>query len=83
MADVILRLPLSLFVKFVKIGYILPELQEYLSHPIRKHYLVKNLPPSLRNILLIGRKYIYSIHEIITRLCYIGLANFGQQVWSV
>lgn len=48
MCDVLLGLPLSLFTKIHNITFVIPELEHYLNHPIRKHYLVKNLPVSLR-----------------------------------
>lgn len=48
MCDVLMGLPLSIFVQLYNIKYAIPELDRYLSHPIRKHYLVKNLPVSLR-----------------------------------
>lgn len=46
MCDVLLRLPLSIFVKVHNITFVIPELEHYLNHPIRKHYLIKNLPVS-------------------------------------
>ncbi|XP_046745508.1 general transcription factor 3C polypeptide 1 [Diprion similis] len=79
MCDVLLRIPLSIFVKVHNVPYFIPELETYLNHPIRKHFLVKNLPSQIRNILLMARKYIYNIHESVTRLCYIGLLQFGHQ----
>lgn len=48
MCDVLMGLPLSIFVQLHNINYIIPDLECYLSHPIRKHYLVKDLPVSLR-----------------------------------
>lgn len=48
MCDVLMSLPLSIFVKIYNIKYVIPDFDHYLSHPIRKHYLVKNLPVSLR-----------------------------------
>lgn len=48
MCDVLLGLPLSIFVKVHNITFMIPELEHYLNHPIRKHYLVKNLPVSLK-----------------------------------
>lgn len=48
MCDVLMSLPLSIFVRVYNIKYIIPDFDHYLSHPIRKHYLVKNLPVSLR-----------------------------------
>ncbi|KOC70674.1 General transcription factor 3C polypeptide 1 [Habropoda laboriosa] len=79
MCDVILRLPLSIFLKIHYISFEIPEIDKYVSHPIRKHYLVKDLPVDIRNSLLYARKYIFNIHETVTRLCYIGLVQFGPQ----
>ncbi|XP_077271220.1 general transcription factor 3C polypeptide 1 isoform X1 [Temnothorax americanus] len=79
MCDVLLGLPLSIFIKVHNITFMIPELELYLNHPIRKHYLVKNLPVTIRNTLLHARKYIFNIHDTITRLGYIGLVQFGPQ----
>ncbi|XP_011859735.1 PREDICTED: general transcription factor 3C polypeptide 1-like [Vollenhovia emeryi] len=79
MCDVLLGLPLSIFTKIHNITFQIPELEHYLSHPIRKHYLVKNLPVTIRNTFLQARKYIFNIHDTITRLGYIGLVQFGPQ----
>lgn len=59
MCDVLLGLPLSIFVKVHNITFTIPELEHYLNHPIRKHYLVKNLPVSLKERKL--KDIIYSI----------------------
>ncbi|XP_076298615.1 general transcription factor 3C polypeptide 1 isoform X2 [Lasioglossum baleicum] len=79
MCDVLLRLPLSIFLKLHYISFVIPELDDYINHPIRKHYLVRELPVEIRNTLLYGRKYIFNIHDTVTRLCYIGLVQFGPQ----
>lgn len=79
MCDILIRLPLSIFVKVYNIPYVIPDLESYLDHPIKKHFLVKDISPFLRNILLKSRKYIFVIHETITRLCYLGLVQFGPQ----
>ncbi|KZC03777.1 General transcription factor 3C polypeptide 1 [Dufourea novaeangliae] len=79
MCDVLLRLPLSIFLKLHFISFVIPELDKYMNHPIRKHYLVRELPTDIRNSLLYARKYIFNIHETVTRLCYIGLIQFGPQ----
>ena len=79
MCDILLRLPLSIFTKVYNIPYIIPEIDTYLNHPIKKHFLVKDLSINLRNVLLKSRKYIFSVHETITRLCYLGLVQFGPQ----
>ena len=79
MCDILLRIPLSIFLKVHNVSYKIPELEEYTNHPIKKHLLVKDMPPQIRNVLLIKRKYIFSIHDVVTRLCYIGLLQFGAQ----
>ena len=79
MCDILLRLPLSLFVMLVNVTIPVPGLEDYLGHPIRKHYLIRNLPSHIRTKLLHRRKYIFSIYEIATRLAYIGVVQFGPQ----
>ncbi|XP_034239860.1 general transcription factor 3C polypeptide 1 [Thrips palmi] len=79
MCDILLRLPLSIFLHLVNINYEVSGLDEYLSHPIRKHYLLKHLPPIIRNQLTAARRYIFNCHEVVSRLCYIGLVQFGPQ----
>jgi len=48
MCDILLGLPLSIFAKVHNITFIIPELEPYFNHPIKKHYLIKNLPVSLK-----------------------------------
>ncbi|KAL1132316.1 hypothetical protein AAG570_010272 [Ranatra chinensis] len=79
MSDLLLRLPLCLFVALSNVPYNIPNLVEYIQHPIRKYYLVKYLPSDIANHLTIMRKYIFSISDIILRLCYIGLVQMGPQ----
>lgn len=64
MCDILLRLPLSIFLQLCNISFQLPNIDSYLDHPIRKHYLVKHLPLELRNNLTMARKYIFSVHEV-------------------
>ncbi|KAL3228862.1 hypothetical protein MRX96_023762 [Rhipicephalus microplus] len=61
-ADVLLSLPLSIFVKIASsIRHKIEGLEEYLDDKVKCHYLVRNLPVKLRNALLFARRYIYSI----------------------
>lgn len=76
-SDIVLRMPLSIFVKLHHIMYEVPDLELFLNHPVKKHYLVKHLPAKLRNILLYRRKYFHSIYDTICNLCYIGLMQLG------
>lgn len=80
MSDLILRLPLSIFIKLINITVEIPGLDEYLEHPIRKHFLLKYIPAALQNELLKGRKHLFTIDETMRRLCCIGLVQMGPQL---
>ena len=41
MCDILLRLPLSIFVKLVHVTMDVPGLHDYLSHPVKKHLLIR------------------------------------------
>lgn len=77
LCDILLRLPLSIFLKVVNITYQIEGLEAYLKHPIKQHLLLKHLPMELRQGLIYARKYIFSVHEVVTSMVYLGLAQFG------
>lgn len=78
--DILLSLPLSLFVKVVScIRHKIEGLEEYLNDDVKRHYLVRFLPVKMRNALLFARRYIYSIHDTIKRLAFFGMLTFGPQ----
>lgn len=78
-SDVLLSLPLSLLVKIVNITYKVEGLDIFLKDPIKQHYLLKDLPPEIRNALMYNRRYIFSICEIATKLSFMNLVSFGPQ----
>ncbi|XP_042203426.1 general transcription factor 3C polypeptide 1-like isoform X2 [Homarus americanus] len=78
--DVLLRLPLCIFVRLVSVSYTSGEIEEYLSHPLKRNLLVKYLPPHLRQSLLQGRRYVTYVIDLINRLCYVGLLQYGHQI---
>ena len=81
-SDALLAMPLSVFCQIVTINYKVEDLSAYLEHPKKRHLLLRHLPSRMRRQLLHGRKYIFSFHELCTRLCYMGLLSFGpHQVW--
>ncbi|KAG5885477.1 hypothetical protein JTB14_005068 [Gonioctena quinquepunctata] len=82
MCDVILRLPISVFLKVSECSYEAPELFEILRHPIKRFYLVKDLPETIRNVVLHKRKYLFNIHDTICRLAYCGLLQFGPKKYK-
>nr|XP_045612135.1 general transcription factor 3C polypeptide 1-like isoform X1 [Procambarus clarkii] len=78
--DVLLRLPLCIFVRLVSISYSKGEIEEFLAHPLKRNLLVKYLPPHLRQSLLQGRRYVTYVIDLINRLCYVGLLQYGHQI---
>ncbi|KAF7662374.1 hypothetical protein LDENG_00237400 [Lucifuga dentata] len=77
MRDLLLCLPLSLFIQVTQINYKVDGLEEYLNDPVKQHYLVRVLPCKMRRQLLYKRKYIFSFYENLQRLAYMGLLQFG------
>jgi general transcription factor 3C polypeptide 1 len=80
MCDIILRMPLSLFLQLVCLNYKVDGLDDYINHPVKKHYLVKTLPEDMKQKLLYARKYIASISDDMSKLCYMGLTQFGPNI---
>lgn len=72
MSDLLVRMPLSLYVKILRVGGTSPELWQYLHHPVRKHFLIKDLPFSVRQCLFNRKHYFNSFYHDIKRLCFIG-----------
>lgn len=77
LSDCIFRMPLSVFVKVINISYEIKGLDEYISHPLKKHFLVKDIPIQLQQMLFARRKYIAALHDLIRRLICIGLVQAG------
>lgn len=77
MSDILLRIPLSIFTKVFNINFEVPGLGELLEHPIRKHYLLNYLPVEVQNAIVSSRKYVFSVDEVVKRLCCIGLTQIG------
>lgn len=70
-SDILIRLPLSVLVKIVKVETC-PELWTYLHHPIRRHFLVKDLPVQVRQIFFNRKNNMASLMYEFKRLCFIG-----------
>lgn len=79
-SDILLRLPLFMFLSMVNIPYRINGIMDYLDHPMRKYYLVKDLPSEISYHLTFMRKYIFALTEILQQLAFIGLLQFGQQM---
>ncbi|KAJ1098406.1 hypothetical protein NDU88_003517 [Pleurodeles waltl] len=76
-SDILLCLPLSVFVQIVQVSYKVENLENFLNDHLKKHTLIKCLPRTMRQQLLYKRRYIFSFLENIQRLCYMGLLQFG------
>uniref|UniRef100_A0A3Q4GIQ7 Uncharacterized protein n=1 Tax=Neolamprologus brichardi TaxID=32507 RepID=A0A3Q4GIQ7_NEOBR len=75
--DLLLCLPLSVFVQIIQVTYKVEGLEEYLNDPVKQHHLVRALPARMRRQLLYKRKYIFVFHENLLKLVYMGLLQFG------
>ncbi|NXP02296.1 TF3C1 factor, partial [Thinocorus orbignyianus] len=76
-SDILLCLPLSIFIQIVQVSYKVDGLEDFLNDPLKKHTLIRFLPRSIRQQLLYKRRYIFSVVENLQRLCYMGLIQFG------
>ncbi|XP_051993132.1 general transcription factor 3C polypeptide 1 isoform X3 [Xyrauchen texanus] len=76
-SDVLVSMPLSVLMQVVQINYKIEGLEQYLNDPIKQHYLIRFLPAEMKRQLLHKRKYIFSFHENLQRLCFMGLLQFG------
>ncbi|XP_073327021.1 general transcription factor 3C polypeptide 1 isoform X3 [Pagrus major] len=75
--DLLLCLPLSVFVQITQINYKVDGMEEFLNDPVKQHYLVRALPAKMKRQLLYRRKYIFTFHENLQKLVYMGLLQFG------
>lgn len=76
-SDVLVSLPLSILLQVVQINYEVEGLEQYLQDPVKRHYLIRFLPAEVKRQLLHRRKYVFSFHESLQRLCFMGLLHFG------
>ncbi|XP_053333038.1 general transcription factor 3C polypeptide 1-like isoform X1 [Clarias gariepinus] len=76
-SDVLISLPLSVYVQIIQISFKVDGLEEFLNDPVKQHYLIRFLPSSIKTCLLHRRKYFFSFFENLQKLCYMGLLQFG------
>ncbi|CAL1600805.1 unnamed protein product [Knipowitschia caucasica] len=77
LGDLILCLPLSIYIQVIQVNYKVEGLEEYLNDPEKQHYLVRCLPARMKRQLLYKRRYIFSFHDNLKKLAYMGLIQFG------
>ncbi|XP_031719024.1 general transcription factor 3C polypeptide 1 [Anarrhichthys ocellatus] len=75
--DLLHCLPLSIFIQVIQINYQVDGLEDYLNDHVKQHHLVRALPARMRRQLLYKRRYIFSFHENLQKLVYMGLLQFG------
>lgn len=74
--DVLMCMPVSIFLAVVYVPYKVPGLMELLSHPIKRYILVRDLPAEMRYPLVVRRHYLYRITEVLKYLSTLGLITF-------
>ncbi|KAM3916587.1 general transcription factor 3C polypeptide 1 isoform 2-T2 [Leptodactylus fuscus] len=76
-SDILLCLPLSIFIQIVQVSYKVENLEDYLNDPVKKHTLIRYLPRSIRQQLLYKRRYVFSVFQGLQKLNCMGLLQFG------
>ncbi|XP_018426794.1 PREDICTED: general transcription factor 3C polypeptide 1 [Nanorana parkeri] len=76
-SDILLCLPLSIFIQIVQVSYKVDNLEDYLNDPIKKHTLIRHLPRPMRQQLLYKRRYVFSVFQGLQKLSCMGLVQFG------
>ncbi|XP_053679804.1 general transcription factor 3C polypeptide 1 [Anopheles nili] len=80
LTDVFVRMPLVVFCSICTFSFYTKDLDHYLDHPVRRYYLLKQLPETIRMQLLKKRRYVQAVLEIVKLLCYAGLLQMGPQL---
>ncbi|CAI9600526.1 unnamed protein product [Staurois parvus] len=76
-SDILLCLPLSIFIQIVQVSYKVDNLEDYLNDSIKKHTLIRHLPRPMRQQLLYKRRYVFSVFQGLQKLNCMGLLQFG------
>ena len=74
--DVLMCMPISIFLAVVYVPYKVPGLMELLSHPTKRHILVRDLPAEMRYPLVVRRHYLYRITDVLKYISTLGLITF-------
>lgn len=75
--ELLVRMPLSIFLSTCRQFYEIPNFENFKDHPIKKHLLVGQLPDEMKSILFHKRKYVQEVCGLIYNLCHMGLARLG------
>ncbi|XP_053550449.1 general transcription factor 3C polypeptide 1 isoform X2 [Bombina bombina] len=76
-SDILLCMPLSVFIQIVQVSYKVDNIEDFLNHPVKKHTLIRHLPRPMRQQLLYKRRYIFSVYNSLQKLSCMGLLQFA------
>ncbi|UYV78261.1 GTF3C1 [Cordylochernes scorpioides] len=78
--DLTFHMPLSIFASLVPSEFKFTELGEYLRDPVKKHYIILDLPPKITSLFMSTRNYVFHLFCIFERLCFCGMATLGPPI---
>ncbi|KRZ72918.1 General transcription factor 3C polypeptide 1 [Trichinella papuae] len=76
-SDLLSVLPLSIAVQIYSPDKNVQGLMDYLNDPIKRHYLVLDLPEEMRGDLFTSGKLRTALSEVMDKLCFLGLLSQG------
>jgi hypothetical protein len=74
--EIFSHMPLSIFSSLIVINHEVPGLSALLKHPLKRHILVKDLPPTIIAPLIYERRYLQRILFVLQLLACLGLVSF-------
>ncbi|CAF0903701.1 unnamed protein product, partial [Didymodactylos carnosus] len=74
--DLLMCMPVSIFLSIIHVPYKVPGLMELLSHSSKRHILIKDLPIEMKYPLIAKRCYLTRLGEILKYLSTFGLITY-------
>jgi len=74
--DVILYMPVCVFVKVSRVKFEVPGFNEFLNDPIQRKTYIRDLPDKFKIPLLYKRNYMHNVYGTIKLLSFMGLVFF-------
>ncbi|KRX19313.1 General transcription factor 3C polypeptide 1 [Trichinella nelsoni] len=76
-SDLLSVLPLSIAIQIYSPDKHVQGLMDYLEDPIKRHYLVLDLPEEMRGDMFNSGKLRIALSEVMDKLCFLGLLSQG------
>ncbi|OUC42650.1 hypothetical protein D917_08505, partial [Trichinella nativa] len=76
-SDLLSVLPLSIAIQIYSPDKHVQGLMDYLEDPIKRHYLVLDLPEEMRGDMFNSGKLRTALSEVMDKLCFLGLLSQG------